>query len=148
MPVKVAMTGFYGSLALTFFLGAVYWIRGETGTSFLSGQRQSLFLVSCVSLISFISLYFYELPTHHCPFCILQREYGYIGYLLYAALLTGVVSGLGLGVLMPFQGIKSLSKSLPRIQKRLALVCLVSYLLFAGVVIYRMISTDFTLGLF
>ena len=37
------------------------------------------FVVSLASILSFISLYFYELPTHHCPFCILQKEYGYIG---------------------------------------------------------------------
>ena len=103
--------------------------------------------MSCISFISFISLYFYELPTHHCPFCVLQREYGYIGYLLYATLLTGVVSGLGVGALMPFRRIGSLFDILPQIQKTLTLVCLVSYLLFAGISVYRMVSTDFTLGL-
>ncbi|MGC1402196.1 MAG: hypothetical protein WA974_04630 [Thermodesulfobacteriota bacterium] len=147
LPVKAAMTGFYASLAVTLFSGLVYVTREKLGRLF-SLASGSFFLMACVSLISFISLYFYELPTHHCPFCILQKEYGYIGYLLYATLLTGVVSGLGVGVLMPFKEIKSLSTSLPLIQKRLALVCLLSYLLFAGVSIYRMISTDFTLGLF
>ena len=146
MPVKAAMAGFYLSLALTFSSGVVYWIKGKLGLlfSFTSGL---FFLLSCVSFISFISLYFYELPTHHCPFCVLQREYGYVGYLLYASLLTGAVSGLGVGALMPFTGIGSLSSSLPLIQKRLTLLCLVSYLLFAGISIYRMVSTDFTLGL-
>jgi hypothetical protein len=106
------------------------------------------FLISCAALISFISLYFYELPTHHCPFCILQREYGYIGYLLYGSLLCGVVSGIGVGVLMPFRRIASLSRNLAEFQKRLTLICLVSYLLFAGISSYRMVITDFTLGLF
>jgi hypothetical protein len=78
----------------------------------------------------------------------LQREYGHIGYLLYATLLTGAVSGFGVGVLMPFRGVPSLSGSLPLIQKRLAVVCLLAYTIFAGVSIYRMVSTDFTLGLF
>ena len=77
----------------------------------------------------------------------MQREYGYVGYLLYATLLTGVVSGIGVGALMPFAGIGSLAGSLPLIQKRLTVVCLVAYLLFAGVSIYRIVSTDFTLGL-
>lgn len=145
VPVKAAMTGFYASMVLTFFLGGVYWIKEKLGRLF-SLASGIFFLISCVSLISFISLYFYELPTHHCPFCILQREYGYIGYLLYAALLTGVVSGLGVGVLMPFKGIKSLSKSLPLIQKKLTLVCLLSYLLFAGISVYRLVNGDLTLG--
>jgi len=146
LPAKVAMGGFYLVFALTFVLGGVYWLKGKLGRlfSFASGL---FFLVACVSFISFISLYFYELPTHHCPFCVLQREYGYIGYFLYAALLTGAVCGLGVGVLMPFRKIPSLSGILPLVQKRLALVCLVSYLLFAGISIYRMVSTDFTMGL-
>jgi len=146
LPVKAAMAGFYLSLALTFSSGVVYYIKGKLGLlfSFASGL---FFLVSCGSLISFISLYFYELPTHHCPFCILQREYGYIGYLLYALLLAGAVSGLGVGALMPSRAIDSLADSLPPIQKRLALVCLVSYLLFAGISIYRMVSTDFMMEL-
>jgi hypothetical protein len=146
VPVKAAMAAFYLSLALTFSSGVVYYIRGKLGLlfSFASGL---FFVIACVSFISFISLYFYELPTHHCPFCILQREYGYIGYLLYATLLAGVVSGLGVGALMPFRAIVSLSGSLPLIQKRLAIICLVSYLLFTGISICRMVGTDFTLGL-
>lgn len=147
VPVRWAMAGFYGGLVLTFFSGMVFWIKGRLGClfSWVSGLS---FPVFGLSLISFISPYFYELPTHHCPFCILQREYGYIGYPIYATLLTGVISGLGVGLLMPFKRIKSLSPKLPLIQKRLTLVCLVSYLLFALIAIGRMVSTDFTLGIF
>jgi len=147
LPVKTAMAAFYLSLALTFTSGLVYWIKGRWGRLF-SVASGLFFMTSCVALVSFISLYFYELPTHHCPFCVLQREYGYIGYLLYASLLTGVVSGLGAGILMPFRGVSSLSGSLPRIQKRLAIICLLAYAIFAGISIYRMVNTDFTLGLF
>lgn len=147
LPVKTAMAGFYLGLVLTFALGLIYLTKGKWGRLF-SGACGLFFLISCVALISFISLYFYELPTHHCPFCVLQREYGYIGYLLYAALLTGAVSGLGVGLLMPFRGMQSLSGVLPLIQKRLAMICLFAYAIFAGISIYRMVSTDFTLGLF
>ncbi len=147
VPVQWAMAGFYGCLVLIFFSGMVYWTKGKLGRlfSWISGIS---FLVFSICFISFISLYFYELPTHHCPFCVLQREYGYVGYLIYATLLTGVVSGLGVGLLMPFKRIKSLSHNLPLIQKKLTLVCLISYLLFAALSIGRMVSTDFTLGIF
>lgn len=147
LPVKTAMAAFYLSLVLTFATGLVYRIKGKWGYLFsLSGGL--FFLMSCAALVSFISVYFYELPTHHCPFCILQREYGYIGYLLYAALLLGAVSGIGTGILMPFREIPSLSGSLPGIQKKLATVCLLAYAVFAGISIYRMVNTDFTIGLF
>jgi hypothetical protein len=146
VPVKWAMGGFYGSLLLTLGLGMVYWVKGRWGGLFSFSSGIS-FLIFSLSLISFISLYFYELPTHHCPFCILQKEYYYSGYLIYGSLLAGVVSGLGVGVLLPFQGIKSLSPSLPGIQKRLTLVCLASYFFFALLTMERMIHTDFSLGL-
>ncbi len=109
LPAKPAMVAFFSSLILTGFLGVVFLSRQKLGRLF-SLSSTILFLTSGVALISFISLYFYELPTHHCPFCVLQKEYGYVGYLLYAALLAGVVSGLGVGVLMPFREISSLSQ--------------------------------------
>ncbi len=56
-------------------------------------------------------------------------------------------SECGVGALMPFAGIGSLAGSLPVVQKRLAIVCLFSYLLFTGIATHRMVSTDFTLGL-
>ena len=147
LPVGVAMTGFYLSLVLTFATGLIYLMKGKWGRLF-SLASVLFFLVSCVALVSFLSLYFYELPTHHCPFCILQREYSYVGYLLYAALILGVVTGLGVGVLAPFRRIPSLSESLPLIRKRLALICLVAYAVFTVISLYRMVSTDFTMGLF
>jgi hypothetical protein len=103
------------------------------------------FLVSVVSLISFISLYFYQLPTHHCPFCILQKEYYYVGYLLYVALLGGVVCGAATGVFLPARNIPSLRYLLPGIEKRLTLVSLFSYFLFTIVVTCVMIFTNFRL---
>jgi hypothetical protein len=147
MPVVEGMAVFYGGIVLTALSGLYYLIKGKQGYlfSFISGL---FFLISCASLISFISLYFYELPTHHCPFCLLQKEYGYVGYILYATLLTGAVSGLGVGVLMPFRKIQSLSSKLRKFQRRLALISLISYFFFVGISIYRMVSTDFTMGFF
>lgn len=51
---------------------------------------------SILSLIMFFSPYIYELPTHHCPFCILQKEYFYIGYFLYISLFLGTFFGIAL----------------------------------------------------
>jgi hypothetical protein len=144
VPVRLAVPGFFLSMALTFGLGMLYRVKGRMGTLFSASSGVS-FVVSVISLISFISLYFYELPTHHCPFCILQREYGYIGYLFYGTLLTGVVSGLGVGALMPFRRVVSLSKSLPAMQKRLALVCIAAYLLFIAVSVWQMIFSGLIL---
>jgi hypothetical protein len=62
---------------------------------YLFGIFNILFLItSIVSLISFFSTYIYELPTHHCPFCLLQKDYYYIGYILYTLLFLGTFYGV------------------------------------------------------
>ncbi|NPA03367.1 MAG: hypothetical protein GXO61_00735 [Epsilonproteobacteria bacterium] len=54
-------------------------------------------LFSLISLIQFFSPYIYQLPTHHCPFCLLQKEYFYVGYLLYTFLFLGTFLGVSVG---------------------------------------------------
>ncbi len=56
-------------------------------------------IISIISLISFFGTYIYELPTHHCPFCFLQKDYYYIGYLIYTLLFIGSFNGLNSGVM-------------------------------------------------
>ena len=51
-------------------------------------------IISIISLISWFGTYIYELPTHHCPFCFLQKDYYYIGYLIYFTLFTGTFFAL------------------------------------------------------
>ncbi len=42
------------------------------------------------SVVYFFGTYIYELPTHKCPFCMLQKEYMYVGYLVWGSLFGGV----------------------------------------------------------
>lgn len=84
------------------------------------------FVVTVVALISFISIYIYELPTHHCPFCILHQEYRYVGYPIYFAMLISAISGLGVGALTLFQNITSLRDCIPLIKKRLAQISILA----------------------
>ena len=102
--------------------------------------------MSIASLISFISLYIYELPSHHCPFDILQGEYGYIGYPLYLSLLGGGLAGMAVGAIMPFRKIQSLEKIVPAVQARLALVSVLLYSLFLLITVYWMLFSNFTLN--
>ena len=50
--------------------------------------------ISYQTIIHFFGTYIYQLPTHRCPFCMLQTEYFYIGYLLWATLFLGVFFGI------------------------------------------------------
>jgi len=51
-------------------------------------------VVSLATLIMFFGTYIYEMPTHHCPFCFLQKDYNYVGYFLYTFLFLGTFHGL------------------------------------------------------
>ena len=64
-------------------------------TNYFYSVLSSLFLIiSIVSLIAIFGTYIYELPTHHCPFCFLQKDYYYIGYLIYTTLFMGTFFGV------------------------------------------------------
>jgi hypothetical protein len=132
-------------MAATIACGIRFHRTGRGGYLF-SVASAVTFAVALASMISFICLYIYELPTHHCPFCILQKEYGYIGYVLYIALFGGGVAGMGVGVLMPFRGRASMARVIPALQRRLTAVTLVLYLLFTIVVSYRVLFSPFRLN--
>ncbi len=93
IPNNVIITTFYLIFALLVFF------------SFLKKELPFLvinvifFIVSLLSLILFFGTYIYELPTHHCPYCFLQREYYYVGYLLYITLFIGTFSGISGSIL-------------------------------------------------
>lgn len=56
----------------------------------------SLFFLylSYLSISYFFSTYVYQLPSHKCPYCLLQYEYNYIGYLIYTSLLLATFYAL------------------------------------------------------
>jgi hypothetical protein len=138
LPVMTMEIAFFSGVIGTLGLEIFFYRTGKGG--YLVGAASLLtFLISVASLISFISIYIYELPTHHCPFCILQQEYHYIGYPLYLTLLGGALTGVGVGILTPFRAITSLKESLPATQKKLALLSLTLYALFTAIVVHQMI---------
>ncbi len=141
-PVAPTAAAFFTVMALTLGTGLRLARTGRGGLPFalLAGAA---FPTGVVALISFVSICFYELPTHHCPFCILQAGYGHVGYLLYVALLGGAVTGVGAGLLGPFCGRASLAAALPRIRRRLAAASCLSYGAFTALAAGRMIFTSF-----
>ena len=142
LPMQIA---FFTSMAVTAVSGSLFYLRDRAGYLF-SGAATVTFLLSATSVVSFICLYFYELPTHHCPFCLLQKEYGFVGYVLYATLFSGAVAGIATGVLMPFRKVGSLTGIIPAIQRRLTLGTLACYLLFTLIVCWKMIFSALKLG--
>jgi hypothetical protein len=141
IPLEIV---FFLGMGLTLASGGYYCLRGKGGT-FFSAASALVFPVSILALISFISPYFYELPYHHCPFCILQKEYGFVGYLLYVTLLGGAVFGVGSGAIRWVGNVESLKGILPKFRKRLALLSLILYAAFTAVAVGGMILSGLRL---
>lgn len=102
-------------------------------------------VISIASVISFISVYYYELPTHHCPFDILQKEYHFVGYPLYGSLFTATMGSMATGLTEVFRGKKGIETPLRRIQKRLLIGGLGGLLVFVALVLYPMLFSEFSL---
>jgi hypothetical protein len=147
LPQLPLMAAFYLGAPACLAAGLYYWRKG-TGGYLFSAFATATFAVSILSLISFLCLYFYEMPSHHCPFCILKKEYKYVGYLLYAGMMGGGVTGVGVGLLMPFRGVESLKGVLPVIQRRLTLASVILYGLFTALSTARMVTASLRLDLF
>jgi len=135
---------FYLAVILTLRVGIHVLATGRGAAAFglLAGGTTVL---SLAAVISFISLYYYELPTHHCPFCLLQKDYHYIGYPLYLSLFLAGITGMGTGVIERLKGPESLSRLIPALQKRLCLFSMAGFLTFALIATYPMIFGDFVL---
>lgn len=142
LPVGAMRTTFFAAVAAAVAAGLAFMVRrkGAVATAALSALA---FAVGAASLVSFIGMYAYELPTHRCPFCVLQRDYGYVGYALYLALLGGAVLGTAAGVIAPAARIPSLSQVVPRVQRRLIAVSTALWVLLAAIVAWLILATDF-----
>lgn len=84
--------GFILGLFATLFI--LYCATSILKRPILFGLFSIMFALSAIyAIIRFFSPYIYQLPTHMCPFCMLQSDYYYIGYLIYILIFIGILSG-------------------------------------------------------
>lgn len=144
LPPLPTVVVFYLLVAAVLAAGLRVWLQGR-GDLQLGIVTLVFLAVALAALISVFSLYYYEIPTHHCPFCLLQQEYDGIGYLLYGLLLAGGISGIGCGLLHSARTIPSLRLVVPPLQRRLALAAAVATALFTLLVTWRLAVSPFLL---
>jgi hypothetical protein len=135
---------FYLLTVLTLLTGIYFVCKGERAVLF-SCLSTALLVVSLGAILSFISVYYYEQPTHHCPFCLLKKEYSSIGYALYSALFIAGIAGIGVGVIHPFRTRFSIKRIVPVIQKQLCAVAVTGHTLFAVIATWPILFSDFKL---
>lgn len=132
LPPLPAMIGFYAALGLAFATSAFH-ARTTRGGYWVGVTGVGAFVVAIAGIIAFVSLYIYEHPHHHCPFCILKPEYDYRGYALYVPLFAATAAAVGAGAIQPFRHVASLRDVVPRTSARLARIAAAGFLLFAVV---------------
>ena len=144
IPSRPGIIILFVSFLLTVRVGGYFLWTGKAARAF---ARLSVwfFAFGVVALISFISIYYYELPTHHCPFCVLQKDYHYIGYPMYITLLFGSIFGFGVGLTDRYRNVDSLKEIIPKTQTRWCWAAMLSYLAFMLIAIYPMLFSDFRL---
>lgn len=144
LPVVTAAEIFYAGMLLTLAAGTHCALTGRH--DWLYGLLSvAVFPLSLAALISYFCLYVYEMPMHHCPFCMLQKEYHFVGYFLYLFLLVGAITGASAGIIGRFRKKASLAALIPNIQKRLCGVSVLGYGLFTLRVTYAIVFSDFKL---
>lgn len=82
-------------LVLFYLLYALVLLTLKTNQTLLYMVANILFVyIAYYAVVYFFGTYIYQLPTHKCPFCMLQAEYMYVGYVLWASLFIGSYIGL------------------------------------------------------
>lgn len=136
--------------ALALALGAVLVL----GRRVLSSGRGAIvyavasglaFVVALEAVVAAISVYIYEMPQHHCPFCILKGEYGHVGYALYLPLFAATALGLGGGVAALSARVASLAEAGPRIMRRCVGASMAGFALFAAVTVWLILRSHLIL---
>ncbi|MBM4180030.1 MAG: hypothetical protein FJ209_00555 [Betaproteobacteria bacterium] len=132
LPEAIARPLFFLTLALTLAAGATLLVRGRLGRAFgvLAGLN---FVVALAAIVAFIAPHIYEQPHHHCPFCLLQAEHGYAGWLLYPLLFLGTAAGLGAGLAAGVRA-QSLHNEAPRLAAALARIAVAALASFGAAV--------------
>lgn len=117
-----------GSAIPVFFagMGAVVAVAagvalGGRGGAMLGAAGAGGFALTLAAVVAFVSLYVYEDPHHHCPFCLLKEEYGYVGYAIYVPLFGATAAALGALALAPFARRPLLARRIAVATRQLAL---------------------------
>jgi len=146
LPVRAMLWLFYSTVAAFLGVGLACLLSPSRALrTALSAISVALLLVSLASVVSFLSLYIYELPTHHCPFDMLQRQYGFVGYPIYVALFAGVYYGLLPGLFYGLRRIPSLAGMIAAAEPRWLTLGVGWVLVFVGVASWSVVFGSLTM---
>jgi len=142
-PVGLSMAVFYGSAVVYFCLITGLLHSTSSLLRYLTTLVGGLFFcIAIASIISFVSIYIYELPTHHCPFDILQGWYNYIGYPIYILLFLSVYFGMLPGLFCGLKRNADSSVVIRKFEKSWVYLSIGSTLSLVALITYAVVSSN------
>ncbi|SDZ82089.1 hypothetical protein SAMN05660420_00474 [Desulfuromusa kysingii] len=146
MPARQAMLLFFSMTGTHLIvLSACLRFKATILRPLLFMTAVLMLFISLGAIISFISLYIYQMPSHHCPFDMLQSHYGYVGYPIYAALFIATLYGMLPGICQPLRQHESIEKEVDRIERNWLWFSLWATLIFLLISCWQMVFGSFTL---
>lgn len=147
---QVAFLGLLGATTavggLRFRSPAACERAGSPGGYLYAGLAAATAGAALVAVVSWVAPAWYEAPTHHCPFCLLARGAGYVGYPLYAALAVGLVAGLASGAVRALGRLDASGALRPRAELRLGRGSVAGFLLFTGIAVWPLLTATLRRG--
>lgn len=138
VPQGTVLIAFYGTAALLATCGHFLFRRIWTPLLVVNGTLWIFFVgLSFVAITTVFSSYVYAMPYHHCPFCILKPEYGYIGFLMYGSMLPAGFFGIAAALVAVIPNRLGLETVIRQFQKRALLLSSLLLMLFVVAVSYH-----------
>ena len=139
VPLTEGLIALVMAAALTLLLAWRLLARRGSPTGF---SLLTLILggLSLAALISWVAPAVYELPTHHCPFCLLTAEHEFIGYGLYLSLGVAVLAGGGTGLVGALRRVDAAGEIEAAAERRLCVISLTGFGVFSALALWRLVT--------
>lgn len=134
MPHEALLAIFYGTAIMLAVLGIVCYRKHHIKLVRIYAIAWLCFLIlAVITIINVLSSYIYAMPFHNCPFCLLKPEYHYIGFAIYAALLSGSFFGITPAVFTFFNSDNGVNSTLKQWQHQWVMLSLLLLFIFTSI---------------
>ncbi len=145
VPASVAEAAYFMVLAVTLALGVAV-VRGLPLSGPFAAAALASGALAGLGVVTWVAPSWYELPTHHCPLCVLAPEMHLVGYPLYGALALAVLGGVGSGAVRGLRRLDREAWIAPAEERRLCVASLAGFAAFTALAVWPLLTSDFRLG--
>ena len=138
---RTAMFALYTTGTAAILSGSWYRWKKSGGLIFAAAAIGA-FVAAIAAIISYVALYVYEHPHHHCPFCLLKSGHDFAGYFLYVPLFLATALALATGISSPFRKIPSLKEAIERDASRLSVLSILAFVIFYALATFYVINSN------